>query len=193
MVADKKNLARNLGSIILLLVLSGSLCLNVALATKLRTALAPHVGGVKIGANLASVPVIDSSGNRRHLRLDDGRWSVVYILSPSCVWCARNLNNIRAMARGSGSKYRFIGLSTTSSKLSEYLKSTPLPFPVLAADSSRLPDGLDLSGTPQTIVVAPNGRVRKVWRGALQGAPRSDAEAFFHIALPGVAENGSSP
>lgn len=184
-------LKENLGSLVLVAMLTISLSSNVALGIKVRNLQNPQMG-IRVGARIPRLPVLDQAGAKAEIRFDDGRWSVLYVMSPTCAWCARNLSNIRELASAAGAKFRFVGVSTTAAKLDEYLKSTSVPFPVLAVDASRIPDGLSLTATPQTIVIGPDGRVGKVWMGALQGSAQAEVESFFKVRLPGLPNDGGS-
>lgn len=177
----------NFGVLLMAGVLIGSLGLNLNLGLTIRAMKAPpSAGGVKVGSVLSVIPLADLPGKPRQIALTKGRRSVLYVMSPDCVWCARNLGNIRALAGGVGERYTFIGLSNTSNKLDAYIASTPLPFPVVVPDKGKLPKGLDLKATPQTVVVSENGTVEKVWVGAFGGDIQADVEKYFGVQLPGL-------
>jgi peroxiredoxin len=176
---------RNILVIVLSSALTGSVTFNIVREVDPRRS-APRGIEVAVGTKVPSLSLTDSTGTREDVRLDDGRWSVVYIMSPSCVWCARNLNNIQALGAARGSKFRFIGVSTTSEGLDQYVRETPMPFPIRLVDSEHLPKGLNMSATPQTIVIGPDGRVKKAWAGALLGKNLEEAEKFFDVRLPGA-------
>jgi hypothetical protein len=114
---------------------------------------------------------------------DIGLPTVIYVFSPDCAWCERNLPNIRALSARKDS-FRFIGISLAEGRLKEYLEARKLEFPVY---TNILPDtmlALGLGATPQTIVVSPNGKVLKNWVGAYIGQVRSEVESYFGVALP---------
>jgi hypothetical protein len=57
------------------------------------------------------------------------------------------------------------------------------------ADIGKPTDGIRMLGfrsTPQTIVIAPDGRVLKNWRGVYAQRSQPDVEAFFGVRLPGL-------
>ncbi|HLH43811.1 MAG TPA: hypothetical protein VKV74_12530 [Bryobacteraceae bacterium] len=177
---------RNIGFASLVSVFVASLLLNVGLALNLRRPVG-HIAGVTVGTDAKEIPVISTTDDAAgKLTFGDGRPAVLYIMSPTCHWCARNLDNVRALAAGIESKYRFIGLSNTQEGLAEYVRATALPFPVHAVDMGRLPDGLDARATPQLVLVGADGVVKKVWEGALSGKSQSEVEGFFHVRLPGL-------
>jgi hypothetical protein len=184
---------QNIGFALLVSMFAGSLLLNVKLFQSVRTPMgqARPVAGVAVGIDLHSLPVADVSGNREELKLGDGKPMVLYVMAPTCVWCARNIENIRALEKSAGSQYRFIGVSSTPEGLAEHLAAKPLPFPVYAANRDQLPKGFDPGPTPQLVVVGGDGRVEKVWRGALQASAQSEVESFFHTTLPGLVKPGN--
>jgi hypothetical protein len=178
---------KNWSSVLLFGVLTGSLVLNLALAMKYRALVAPGApAGVKLGITLGTIHTLDLKGAKGEIHVGDGHPTVLYIMAPSCGWCARNLENIRTLTSTRASDYRFIGLSVTSADLREYLASTPLPFPVYALDMDRLPPGLDAKATPQMALVGSDGRVEKAWIGALEGKRKLEVEGEFHVTLPGL-------
>lgn len=110
--------------------------------------------------------------------------SVLYALSPTCRWCERNHDNIIALATAASSRYRFVGISDDNNGLLEqYLHDYPLPFDVFVANFSGI-KGLD--GTPQTVVIGPDGVVTHAFAGVLMGHMLSYAEYVFDARLPGV-------
>lgn len=176
----------NMALALCFMVLIGSLSLNVILANKYRALFAPH-NSIQVGSSLLNtVRVTDLNGNKETITTNQNHPSVLYIMSPTCIWCARNIENIRSLARQSGAQYTFIGLSTTSAKLKEYVASTPLPFPIKLIDTKALPKDFDIGATPQMVVLDGKGKVQKVWTGALDGKRRSEVEEFFHAHLPGT-------
>jgi len=94
----------------------------------------------------------------------------------------------RTLANAASPRYRFVGLSNTHTALAEHLTAKPLPFPVYSADTANLPKGLDPGPTPQMVVVSAEGKVEKVWRGALQPKTQAEVEAYFHTTLPGLVK-----
>jgi peroxiredoxin len=111
--------------------------------------------------------------------------TVLYVLRPDCVWCARNLASLRAL-RGAATSYRFIGVSLPAAGLREYLEQTQLGFPVYAVPDMKSVRALRLNATPETIVVSPSGIIQKVWLGAYSKKVRKDVEATFGVKLPDI-------
>lgn len=110
--------------------------------------------------------------------------TVLYVISPSCRWCALNTENIRSLLRQAGDRYRFIGVSLASEGLREHLRRYSLPFPVYTLDRPTI-EVLGLGVTPSTIVVDATGRIVRKWNGAYRRSQGS-VEAYFGVRLPGL-------
>lgn len=115
--------------------------------------------------------------------------TVLYILTPSCVWCKRNLQNISTLASLRGGAYNFVGVSLADIGLKEYLGANKLGFPVYKNISAENIQRLKLGGTPQTIIISPEGKVLKNWVGAYQEPLKQEIEKYFNISLPGLDAN----
>jgi len=96
------------------------------------------------------------------------------------------LPNFKKLIALKGDEYRFIGLSLTDQGLVEYVSRNDLKLPVYTGLTSDTVKTYKLGGTPQTIVVSPEGRVLQDWMGVYTGDQKSEVEAFFHISLPGI-------
>lgn len=165
-----------------------SMSLNVVLATKIHNLRAPRVAEETTGVLLRQILVRDITGVPSLLKFDNptGKGTVIYVLSPSCHWCARNVNNISALAKERGGDYTFVGLSLNAPDLKAYTDSLALSFPVYSIQSWNDIKELTLGSTPQTIVVNPQGQVIKNWIGAYANERQRDIESFFSITLPGL-------
>lgn len=175
--------------IFLVVLLASSLSLNVFLGWKLKgfstkgntASVVPLTAGVKV----ASFEAYDISDRPETISCE-GVVTIFYIFSPSCPWCDRNLENIKALVNLRRDSYRFIGLSLTDKNLRSYLDSSKLGFPVYTKLSKDTIKDLKLASTPQTILVSPEGRVIKNWVGAYGEKLRNEMEGFFGIKLPGL-------
>jgi hypothetical protein len=116
------------------------------------------------------------------------RPTVLYIFTPPCTWCARNVDNLKTLVDKEGGYYRFIGLALSEQALPEYVAKNDLKLPVYSGLSPETLKAYRLGGTPQTIVISPEGKVLEDWSGAYVGDQKSQIEAFFHVSLPGLRE-----
>jgi peroxiredoxin len=169
-----------------------SVTLNVLLARKVRSlngALPARVADrlLKVGT---TVPPITAKrlGGQQDVIFYQGtaQTTVLYIFTPPCSWCARNMDNLKTLISKESGRYRFIGLSLSENGLAEYIAKNDLKLPVYSGLSSEGRAAYKLGGTPQTIVVSPEGRVVQNWMGAYVGDQKSQIEAFFDVTLPGI-------
>lgn len=150
----------------------------------------------QVGEHLPPVEVVDLK--QGPIRIDwtaDNRPTILYVLSPTCVWCAKNLDLIRALSDAAEPKYRFIGLSLDRKGLTEYAAKSSYRFPVYFAEAKSA-NQLKLAVTPETVVVSPKGTVVKVWRGAYDSEILSDIQKTLGVTLPvggGLSTTGASP
>ncbi len=145
---------------------------------------------VEAGTYVASIRAADSAGVTQEIPLvGQPIGTVLYIVSPACVWCERNVANVRALAAQSRKEFRFIGIAV---KPFESGMEQNLGFPMFAGPSDETSRRLSLKGpTPTTIVVSPQGLVQKAWVGAYQAGLQREIETFFNVRLPGLSASGS--
>ena len=111
--------------------------------------------------------------------------TVLYYFSPTCAWCDRNWDNIRALDRGSNGRYRVL-LLTRARDVRQYLAERQLDFEVVEGISESVAEAYKLNGTPQTLVASIEGIVTHDWRGAFTPRMERQIEDVFGISLPGV-------
>jgi len=167
-----------------LLLLVASVGLNVLQASKLRafedgTRLALETGTV---APVLEVTTLD--GEPRAIDFS-GRTTVLYYFSPECGWCEKNWLNVKALIAGTHDRVRFIGLAT-SPDVEEYMAERRLGFEVYTGLSLETVRAYRFGGTPQTVVISPEGIVEHVWAGAYGDRVQREIERTFGFALPGL-------
>jgi hypothetical protein len=157
----------SLSDVVLVIVLVLSLSGNVFLGWEVQ-ALKGKVPmrEAKINISLPAENATDLAEETSPLKLDLTRKNILYIFKPNCVWCGANWNAIRALYAQGNSSVNFIGISTTKVDLSGYLKQYPLPFPVYVVDDKLFLSQIDFRGTPQTLLVTPQGIIIHNWVGA---------------------------
>lgn len=179
--------------VFLVVLLIASLGLNVYLGwhiQRLKSSLAELQVPAKLSADMTVKPITAKSlsGEQETISyVDSGKPTVFYIFSPACSWCERNTQNINTLASLKGESFRFIGLSLADDNLSEYVKSQHINFPVYQSLTPESVEMLRVAGTPQTIVVSPDGHVLKNWIGAFGTTTQPEVEEFFNIRLPGLS------
>ena len=181
----------------LLLVLLASLCLNVYLGWKVKqvrttSSIQQNIVSLSPGTKIDPVTAVGLDGKQHTISYEaTDKPTVLYVLSPSCIWCERNKENVDQLAQLKGNEFRFIGLSLAESGLKEYMERHHLKFPMYTGLTSETIDSLGLGGTPQTIVISPEGRVLKNWRGAYTEHLQPELEAYFGIRLPGLTSGSN--
>jgi peroxiredoxin len=176
-----------------IIVLSASVALNVALAYRLRQ-LNRLFGITKVdvlqsGTVVPPFSATDIDGHMHTITYSDvSTPTVLYVLTPTCSWCARNMDDFRALSSTASTEYRFIGLSLAEDGLAQYVAKYDLRVPIYSRLSQGTLKAYKLGSTPQTIVISPSGRVLRNWMGAYTGEQQSQIEQFFRLKLPGLHE-----
>ncbi len=171
-----------------------SVTLNVLLAHRVRSLTYARSASMaeyqlKVGTAVPPVAVKRLGGQQEVISYQGVKQStVLYVFTPPCSWCARNMDNFKTLLGKESGEYRFIGLSLSEDTLAEYVAKNDLELPVYSGLSMDTKAAYKLSSTPQTIVVSPEGRVLQNWMGAYVGDQKSQVEAFFHVSLPGLKE-----
>jgi len=185
---------RILGFLILAAFLVCSLAINLLLSRRLATAkrlvtVMKSEAQLSEGDRLAALTAKDPQGQIAKLDYKNTNLpTVVFVISPTCGWCTKNIMNMRALFEKASDRYRFVGLSLSSDKLLNYVKENKLEFPIFT-DLPYLPTrDYKLGGTPQTFVVSPNGEVMKIWTGAFAEGKQKEVEAYFGVSLPGIMD-----
>jgi len=177
-----------------ILLLLASVSLNVFLAHKVWSF--TQFESIKASGRMArvgtSVPPITANllgGQHEVISYHDTKQAtVLYIFTPPCIWCARNMDNLKTLLTREAGEYRFIGVSLSEQGLGEYVAKNDLKIPVYSGLSPETLKTYKLGSTPQTIVISPEGKVLRNWMGAYVGDQKSQVEAFFHVTLPGLRE-----
>jgi peroxiredoxin len=176
---------------LLLVCLLISLAVNVGLGLQWRSrsadapAVRPAVQDLAEGARVP--PIVGRSLEGQPIRVDvaGGKPLVLYVFSPRCGWCAQNLDNLRTLAAAAGDRYRMVGLSLDDD-VTAYLTRERLTFDVVVGVPGATLMALGVRGTPQTLVISPDGRLMKDWHGAWRGPLAQQVEQFFGLTLPGL-------
>lgn len=146
----------------------------------------PRASGPAVGVQLPPLEAERLGGGPESVRYADGeRPTIVYVFTPSCQWCARNLANLKALTAHAKSDYRVVGVSLDPN-VEDYVAKMKFDFPVYVNAAPEVVTAYGMGPTPQTLVVSPSGKVLKSWIGAYAGATEGDVEATFGLTLPGL-------
>jgi len=169
-----------------------SVTLNVLLAHRVRSLVHQRSARVaeyqlKIGTTVPAITAQRLAGQQEIISYQEtNQPTVLYIFTPGCLWCARNIESFKTLAKKESSQYRFIGISLSEQGLADYVAKNDLKLPIYSRLSAETLKTYKLGSTPETIVVSPESRVLEDWAGAYAGDQQSQVEAFFRISLPGL-------
>ena len=171
-----------------------SLAINLILARRVASlkrtiAVIKSESRLALGDTLPAIVAKDPHGRTAVLNYSETQLpTVVFIITPTCGWCTKNVMNMRALVKNAGARYRFVGLSLSSDKLIDYVKENKLEFPIYTDLPIVTMREYKLSGTPETIVVSPQGQVTRIWSGAFAEDLQSEVEDYFSVKLPGIMD-----
>ena len=177
------------------IILAVSLSINVLLAYRIKglnntfSKLAPPLPLV-VGASVPPLKANNLQGGQDTIYYggdSDARPVVIYVFTPQCSWCARNLDNFKTLLAEKQESYRFVALSMTDVGLREYIAENKLDLRVYFNPTEESVRDYKFSNTPQTIVVSPEGKVLQNWVGAYAGRQQADVEKYFGVHMPGLA------
>lgn len=172
---------------ILLGILTLSLAANIYTVYRVRLPSFSNVLKTRSDTTVSGLRVQDLNGRTSTLNLAGHGDTLLYVFSPHCMWCARNHENLRALASSIKQKYRLVGLSLQNQDLVTFLARHPMPCEVLVLANPGDAKALNLGGTPEMLLVAPSGKVVHRWLGAWTGPSAESVDAFFGLkALPGL-------
>ncbi len=168
-----------------LFVIGASVAMNLLLANRLLNAPTSRSVVLRSGTVVAPFTATSVAGKPTIVDYRAAVPTILYHFSPTCTWCERNWNNVRALVAETKGRYRVVGVSTTP-VTPEFMRTNQLDFDVVDSVTPDVARRYGLSGTPQTIVVSTNGRVLQSWNGVFSGAQQQEVEAYFRLHLPGL-------
>lgn len=142
-------------------------------------------GEVPTGTVVPSFSAKDArTSETRYVTYGGSRPKVFYVFSPSCGWCQLNSGSVNSLAKQLGGSFEVIGLAMSDRKLPEFLEAEHITFPVYVGVAADVKATYRLQVTPETIVVSPEGKVLRAWRGAYGDVLAPIVERFFSVRLP---------
>lgn len=171
-------------------ILGVSLSVNLLLAYKIGRNGRPasqRAPALTAGVAVSPIQAQTLDGQRATISYNDSAQPVVlYVFTPQCSWCIRNLANLKTLTSQKGDSYKFIGISLTDKDLKQYIAEKEFSMPVFINPAKEATQQYGFGGTPQTIVISPDGKVLQNWMGAYADKQQVEVEKFFGIKLPGL-------
>jgi peroxiredoxin len=172
-----------------------SLVVNVLLSRKvssLRSTVSQLMAhsSLKVGSRVPPILGRSVTGKDQVLNYADVQIpTVLYVFTPQCEWCKRNIDNLRVLIANSGSHYRMIGISLSKTDLNEYLEKEHLNLAVYSDIDDFTRKSYYFGDTPTTIIISPDARVLDVWHGAYEDSIRKEIEGKLNVSLPGCCKD----
>lgn len=141
--------------------------------------------GVLPGESVPPLIVFDANNEKIEISYKN-KPTILYVFTPDCVWCLKNLENIKRLASQTKNKYSFFGISLKNDNLSQYIKDNEIGFPVYHSPPKDIYRSYKMGQTPQTFAISPDGYVIATWAGAYEGEVKKQIEEFFAVALADV-------
>lgn len=175
-------------------LLCGSVVINVELAERLRRAnfrqeISELDRKLSPGDMVLDIEAREMNGTPTiyfYADSEDERPTILYVFSPTCGWCTKNLANLQALSESTSNDYRFVAISISDKGLEEYTAAQKWRFPILRNPTVATFLSHKFGPTPQTIIVSKDRRIVKNWLGAYSSDIKADIENFFNTKLPGV-------
>lgn len=115
--------------------------------------------------------------------------TLIYVLSPHCVWCLRNQANVAALFERVRGRFRIVCISLAAGGLAEYIRDNNLDLgqvEVVFDVPKTLVKAYRLRATPETLVISTDSKLVKLWRGAYGLDTQREVEEYFGVRLPGL-------
>jgi len=170
-----------------------SAALNVALGLEIRRLRAvAQPTPLEIGQELGPLEVFDVKGTAVTLRFDDVPVpTVLYVLKPECVWCARNAANLKSLIGQQQGRFRVLLISTDEGGIAAYREKEHLSDPIyyVSPTSQR---AYRLFGTPKTLLVSSQSKLLQNWEGAYLPKLQTEIERALNLKLPGLVQEAQA-
>ena len=162
--------------VLFVLLLLALLVINAALIIQNRSLRSFQVianrTGLKAGSVAPTLAGLDIDGNKLAFAFGGNNHvkSILFVLSPRCAYCEKNMSNWKAITNRIDSKsYRIIAVSLVSEGLKEYLEKHQMAgISVIAELDPRSTEAYGFNLTPQTLLIDSDGRVENIWTGILE-------------------------
>ncbi len=131
-----------------------------------------RVSRLTTGDVIPTVRVHELAGGESDLRLDDGgRDTVAMVFTTTCPVCDDNLSRWVDLYERQADKHDFVAIGLGEPQaVQAFVAENKLPFRVVTPESrAEFSRGYGIKGVPKTILVGPDGRVKKFQVGRLSG------------------------
>ena len=141
------------------------------------------------GVRAPELSLTAADGSRFQLSFStDELPTLLYVVAPTCGWCAKNKDSAKALATATSGRVRMIGVAVVrdATSFTDYIRTEDAPFPIYRGLTDSAARALNLRSTPTTLLISPDGVVQAIWEGAYGGQTKAELESRFGIQLPGL-------
>jgi len=188
---------RHVWVLLLALVAVGSLATNVYLLR--RPPAAPpaelETPTLRVGTQLQDIMGRNEKADVVRVQLHGtDRPTMLYFVTPTCVWCRRNRDNFAEIVRQRSGEYHIVFVSLSEGGFSNYLQQLRPQWDdgsvtTLTSLPAKTKSDMLLGATPQTIIVDREGKVTHNWVGAYVRNTLIAVENLFLVQMPGLVED----
>jgi hypothetical protein len=140
-----------------------------------------------VGHAATPIHATSLSGEPVTITVGDGAPTLLYYFSPTCVFCERNWNNVRALSRSAHGHFRIVALAAENGRdLADFVREHTLTMEVYGGVSAATRDAYGLRGTPHSVVISSQGLISHEWEGVYTGRTATQIERLFDVVLPGL-------
>lgn len=149
--------------------------------------------GAAVGATLPPIRARRPDGTPAVLSYDkaDPRPTLLYVFGSSCYWCARNIENARAVFKAAAPSHRVVLLGVTG-QVGDEMKAFGDSVQLLVSPHRSTFEAYALGPTPTTLIISSTGEVLNSWVGAYSGPVGAEVEEHFGVKLPGLVNREES-
>lgn len=136
------------------------------------------------GAIVSALHGVDINGDSIDINYGaDPRKTVLLVFSPDCDYCTKNIPAWeKILSNVDKSSFRVIAISLEPEGTKEYVtKHRLISVPVIAKLYAKGVNTYKMGLTPETILIGPDGKVEKVWKGLLDEESRKEIEQSLGI------------
>ncbi len=113
--------------------------------------------------------------------------TLLYVFTPSCKWCERNLENMNVVLKAAHQSHRVVALSLDPNAAPYVERVGWDNLLVLTSPDESTKAAYGLGPTPQTLIIGTDGKVVTAWVGAYGGPVKREVEKYFSVQLPGLS------
>lgn len=119
--------------------------------------------------------------------------TLIYVYKNDCSWCQRNVVSFGKLVTALKRDHRILCLSLSKDTASVAMNDvTARICPTVLFPDPDIVISYKLGSTPQTLLIAHDGRLKRNWIGAYTGSTKDEIESLTGLALPSLQPNSAN-